>query len=679
MKKIFYFVYIICTIYICFLMFFDYSNYTIQKIESNKSKIVIDKPSQLSNEEFVSTLKGYAEDLNTDIMYSITKSSGNKISWSFYTTTNTRSFLNLGILNIENILMQYGAISTASQKNIYPLKGSNLFYDISIYSFDKISEYNLESCSYYIDKNKEKVFTELLSKNNFRTELLSDSLIANNFFSIRMLILPIIIISMTAIFWAISKRKDIICKKMVGYSRWNIILDDFKNQIIYFIGYGITIFTVNVTIVDFFYRNTFYDYIEFISFKAFSWIAYIIIIIELCNIVNVFCQDVLYLKGKKDSYDLYIITYLVKVILSFMVVMKLSIIVLEVFNIFSINRTNKEISKEIENYVILPVSSSAVSINQDNQLEFNRRLDLFYEDTVVKYNGILINTRNFRNVELSNSDSMAQKYGQNNITVNENYLKLNNIHDINGNVIDESFLLENKMNLLLPEGVDEKEIKKDYAKSLDIKIDDIQCIYYKEGEIIRTFNPSSGRGTNGIIENPIIEIYNPKYLKGQMLNYVSGQYYFLNIDNPNPYKEIKPLLKKRGIDSIILQTIYISNVFNNSISRLQLQLINDVITIAIYSVSLLLLIVYNSKVYFSLYEKQIAIKKLNGMGVVEIFRIPIFLIIIQYCIFMIISNKMSIGIENIVTVLILEVIIFLVTVTVKQSSHILDIVRGENV
>ena len=40
---------------------------------------------------------------------------------------------------------------------------------------------------------------------------------------------------------------------------------------------------------------------------------------------------------------------------------------------------------------------------------------------------------------------------------------------------------------------------------------------------------------------------------------------------------------------------------------------------------------------------------------------------------------MSIGIENIVTVLILEVIIFLVTVTVKQRSHILDIVRGENV
>lgn len=679
MKKILNFVYIISTIYICFLLFFDYSNYTIQKIESNKSKIIIDKPSELSNEEFVSALNGYVKELHTDIMYSVMKSSGNKMSWSYYTTTNNEAFLNIGIFNIEDILIKYNSMSTEHKKNTYPLIGSNFFYDISIYSFDRISEFNLESCCYYIENSKTSSFTKLLSENNFKTELLPDSLVANSYFSIKMLVLPIIIISISATFWAISKRKSIICRKLAGYSRWNMILDDFKKNMAFFLGYGMLILIFNSMIVNYLYKNSLNDYLDFIVLKFFSWILFVIIIMMLSNIVNVSFENNLYLKGKKNSFDLYIITLFVKVILSLIVVIKLSIIILEVFNISNISKANKQISYKIENYVVLPVNASSVSINQDNQLEFNKRLDLFYKDTVEKYDGILINTRNFRNSELKNNDSMAQKYGQNSITVNENYLKMNKIHDTSGKVIDGSFFLKNKMNLLLPEGIDEQAIKTDYIKSLGIEEDDIRCINYRKGEVIHTFNPSSGRGANGIINDPIIEIYDPHYLKGQMLNYVSGQYYFLNIDSMNPYEEIRPLLKKRGLDSIILQTIYISNVFNNSVSKIQIQLVNDVITMAIYMVSLWLLIIYNSNVYFYLYEKQIVFKKLSGIGVVETFRSPLILIILQYCGFIIISSRVSVGKESIIAVMILELVIFLATVSIKQKSHILNILRGENV
>lgn len=680
MRKIFYFVYTASIIYLCILLFLDYSNFTIEKIESNKSQVIIDKPDYLSNEEFVSLLKECAGDLNTDIMYSVMEHLGQKMNWSYYTTANSASFLDIGIPDIEKVLRNHNAISTKFDENgkAYPLIGSCFFYNITIYSFDEIKEYNLESCYYYLDSSMVKAFSDVLSEKNIKIEVMPESIITNDYFSMKMLVLPIIMLSLTAILWTISKRKSIVCKKLMGYSKKIIILEDFFYYCIPIICSGIGITILNGIFVNIFYRNTFREYINFCVPQIFSWILFILFILTGSSIVNVFSYSSLYLKGKKDSYDLYIITLFSKVVLSVMIVVKLSIVVLELLNVFNINRVNKEISQEIANYVILPVSASSVSINQDNQLEFNRRLDLFYEDTVEQYNGILINTRNFRNNDLNNNDSMAQKYGQNSITINENYLELNNIRDTKGDIIDESFFRENKMNLLLPEDTDEQKIKNKYAKSLSITEDDIWCIYYKKGEIIRTFNPLSGRGNNGVIENPIIEIYDPKYLKGQMLNYVSGQYYFLNIKSSNPYEEIKPLLVKYGIDNIILQTMYISNVFNNSASKLWMRFLNDTIMTAIYLASMILLAIYNIKIYFFLYERQIAVKKLSGMGFIEIFWPPILLILLQYCGFWVIRDKMSMGKEAIIAAMILEIVGIILLVLIEQRNHILNIIRGEN-
>ena len=69
--------------------------------------------------------------------------------------------------------------------------------------------------------------------------------------------------------------------------------------------------------------------------------------------------------------------------------------------------------------------------------------------------------------------------------------------------------------------------------------------------------------------NPIIEIYDRDYLKDQMLNYVSGQYYLLKVDAQDPYAELLPLLKECGLDGIILYTVNISNVFDNSVASIR--------------------------------------------------------------------------------------------------------------
>ncbi len=152
---------------------------------------------------------------------------------------------------------------------------------------------------------------------------------------------------------------------------------------------------------------------------------------------------------------------------------------------------------------------------------------------------------------------------------------------------------------------------------------DINVIVYMDNLKIQSFNPYSGRGNNGIIEQPIVELYNGKVHKNQMLNYVSGQYYMLKIVSDTPYEEISPLLMECGLDGIILQTTNISNVFNNSISNITRQLVNDLILLVIYLISICILIIYNCRIYFSLYKKNIAYKRLGGFGLWDIYKVSI--------------------------------------------------------
>ena len=140
---------------------------------------------------------------------------------------------------------------------------------------------------------------------------------------------------------------------------------------------------------------------------------------------------------------------------------------LEIRSINDINRTNIRISNELKDYVALPVNSVSTSISNANQLEYNSRLDEFYDRTVDDYNGILINTRNYRVGSLETGDSLAEAYGQTRITVNENYLSLNIIHDTDGEPITEKNIVSHMFNLLLPES--QKENEQDIIDSMHLQ------------------------------------------------------------------------------------------------------------------------------------------------------------------------------------------------------------------
>lgn len=117
MKKILYFMYGIVLTYILLLNFMDYSSDILNNLEDNKVEIVINKPKEKDNAEFISDLNDITQKMNMDIMYLITDVSNSTIKKNYYISTNTNNFI--GINNAREILESYRGISNINEKSFF--------------------------------------------------------------------------------------------------------------------------------------------------------------------------------------------------------------------------------------------------------------------------------------------------------------------------------------------------------------------------------------------------------------------------------------------------------------------------------------------------------------------------------------------------------------------------------
>ena len=678
MKKIQYIAYVMILIYIIILVFVDYSCSILDMTELNKVEITINKPSERSNLDFVEDLVGLTKKINTDIMYIHTDISSERIRKEYFISTNTPDFINIYELNVQEILAKYNGISNNSnEKSYYMLKYPTLVYDIYFYPIEKVEKYNLESCKFYVDLDFENRIISSLKDEGYEVIKENHSIVKSHFLSLRRIIMPIILLLTSIVYCAINRKRETVIRLISGYSKVLVAIEN--SCMFYVLMVPITIVSIGLTsFITMICYNA--DPSEFIMFsiKKLSIFAFFVFIsVFIVNIIATASLKANHMKRMNVNYDLYIVSYIMKFTFSFLLIILFSTVLMEIRNIYYVNKANELIGNEIKDYISLPVSNSSTSINDNNQLVYNLRLDEFYEKTVKKYNAILINTRNYRMMSMENDSCLAELYGQNSITVNENYLNLNIIHDIYGEPINRENIVLDKFNILIPEDSreHEQEIIDKYTYSYGINRDDIRTKYYRENEEIHTFNPYSGREDGGIIFNPIIEIYNNNYLPNQMLNYVAGQYYLLKVNSNDPYNEILPILKECKLDGIILYTTNISNVFDNSVAHIKEQLNSDIFQALLYLVSLILVVLYYCIMYFEIFGTKIVYKKINGYNNIEIHIVHLVLLCIQSISCVLIGNLFTVNKSVILVILILELLVFAFNIRKLEENYILRVMK----
>lgn len=336
---------------------------------------------------------------------------------------------------------------------------------------------------------------------------------------------------------------------------------------------------------------------------------------------------------------------------------------------YALNQENIQVADKMADYYTLPIKTGNVNIDNSNQMDYNHKLDKFYEEGRDLFEMLIIDTRNYASFDYEGEGSIAYQYDQDWIVVNEKYLEINPIYDPKGNIIDADSFQDNCLNILIPSGMDsERVISEQYPYFSSIGVE-FNVIFYGENQIIRSFNPYVGMNNNGMIENPIIEIYDSEIRYGQMLNYVTGGSLMVHLEGNDPYEELLPLLQKHGLDNILVETEKISNVYDNSIASIAKLVKRELMELFAYIVAMFFIIYYGCQKFFYANQEKIVTKLIKGYSVLMVLAVPMALAGIQLLVGLLFSLFVSINRPVILIMTMLEIITMVIDMLFLIKSN----------
>lgn len=687
MKRILRICFLVLFIYINIISFLSYSYSMEERLFNGKTAVTIKKDSLITNKQFVEELEKIVNDNNSDIMFQVVDVNSEKEPFLVYSTFNNNDFISLS--SIQKIVKTddktiYSTMNIYGAEKIYC---SNIFIDISIYDFNEIIKYDLDSCKYYIDADTADYVIGDLQTAGYDVEMLNEVAVYETISVVQYSFLPIFLMCVCILFYILSLSKEDAVKKLNGYSNNNVFTEKFidliKELLLFFL--LSTIFALIIVFCIF--GMTVFDFILY-SIKIYVVILWVMVVFCLAASLTTYfrniCQDI---KGKDSNAEFFSVVLVAKFIFFVLLVFSISSACNNLSEIYKLSVQAKNISNKVSSYVIMPLYETFASIDDEQN---SKGLSVLYDETTANNNGVMIFARNY----WSYSDDMclAEEYGQDDIIINENYLKINPIYDVDNNLISESDFIENKFNILVPECKFYRinEIKDSLCYSYEsaythdsLAVDDINVIVYKDNTIINTFNANVNNSNFGEIENPIIYIYNHEYLSYSLISAFTGGEYFVETTSDNPYEELYPIIKEVGLEDIILETPYISNTFSDTISFYNQIVISNVFEIVIYLLGLIVLIYQFCRLYCECFKERIAIKMLYGYRFINIHKFYLLTSVVIYVLFAgaaCVLDSIGLVSTNLVVLsimCILELLAFILTTKRYVKNNIVEFLKGK--
>lgn len=228
------------------------------------------------------------------------------------------------------------------------------------------------------------------------------------------------------VFYVLSNGKRNVLKKMEGYTTKDILADEIKQIAPMFIICFLAVEALALIVATILYKQAIIQFIIFL-------IPYLLLfagIIIAGLIVSCFFiatqKSAEHIKGKVPKRGIYITTLLAKCVFVTFIIFFLTIAIRNAIICSNTIQTAQFVSDKVAGYVTLPVYQNNTSAHN-----LSDNYKAFYEATVEKYQGVLIDASNYE-YNLITGRTPAEEYGQDYITINRNYLKLNTIYNTNG-------------------------------------------------------------------------------------------------------------------------------------------------------------------------------------------------------------------------------------------------------
>lgn len=653
MKKLIALSYAVLCIVLMVIAYQNYSQNILESIEGGKQKISIEKPKEVTNDTFLKNIANAAMELNTDIVYKYVDVDEMNTDYMYYVTDNTDGFLDA--------------------------ESAKALSNIEFYTFDQADKYDLSTGNYYVNNKLCDAISGKISKFGYNVTIPQSSKRSGKTPVGLFTTIPIILLILSITFYMLSIGKRTVLRKMEGYTNFAILKEEFLGLIPMYLVIGLIIEMVGLLFVKFNYNNFIINFLKYQS----GYIILLAIIIVVSAIVSLVCicsqQQIAHIKGKVPKKGIYVISMLTTIVFMVFISFFMSVGIRNIKACYDVYKTSSVMVNKTKEYVSIPIYQNSASCEglEDNYMDF-------YKKTVNAYDGVLVFSGNYK-VDPISGKSGAEAYDQDDIIVNENYLKINPIYESKDKPVS---LVESRggkvINVILPYEKKDEMAKYDEMIKLAYKAEANFVFYDSTITDVYSYNAEVGNRTYGKLDAPVIIVLNTENLTGDfVLSYCSQESYIIKPRTNSPYDELKPILEEVGILTVTPQTPYVASNYSTELAdeldKLKLYGTQSVFLI----MGLLLLVSYTAILYCNNYKKKIICKIIEGYSTWQcvsghiIFKVAIYLISMIAVYIMEIISRVGMNYKILIVTFIVDIIITIVLCLGINKNNVYDVVKGE--
>ena len=595
-------------------------------------------------------------DVNISKIFYKKKSSSGKRKIKIYTTCNSGAFDDIKLLSgrvLQNSDLSNKFISSAktdSKNQLGRVNFFNLNSTLEIYNLSGML-YNGESPGgfWFInekDENKLNLMKNDLQKTlnckELEIVLLSNNeanAVSNEFYylnrhMISVLILLYVILFLVFVYWIFSRYKEFAVRKMFGESDIKLKLNIIFKEMISLHAKswaltGVLIFGFLIYKLGFNNLNLFFkDWLKFNLILSVVSLSLMFIPMYLIKYIKI----PLMLKNKKPVKVTQKINYISKTLIGVAVITCLTNCSNNLYFLYNKNMENKIWDNSLNYGAVKSIAIFSGTVNGRDDEEEVDKLSLKIKNWFEVCNqkgAIYISTRNHRlGIEINekqmdylltnNQKDEFSKVAGKSIKVNNNYLQLNPIYDINNKKINIPDHDEHTLNLVVAKKFKnfEEQIKEKYTGEFysnnwhDYKLN---IIYIKDDQKCFTYHSDWATKTQNYVIGSIIQVIsnNNMHISSYGCCWCNGFYPRIN-NVDNPYQDLLPDIKAFGLDKLFMSADTLYEAAAKNVYELEQRFFRT-IEYMVFSVALLLTLVISMSInYLEKNKVKNIIKKIHG-------------------------------------------------------------------
>lgn len=614
MKRLMCFCFCLLFIVLSALSFLNFDSIAINTMESDMAVMTITKPQGMDNANFLTFVDKVLEEQGSDMMMRIVSIKDGKPIYKYYKTNHTPDFLDIKSSSGSIFVADGESISTSKQEGYitYDLALPSLSQDIAVFNWYNLEPEDLSRGVYYTRQATKDAVVASITSFGLDVALDYSSYVTAEYSFWLFGFVPAFLFLTSVAFYMLSNAKKTVIKRMDGYTGASILWDELievaKPLLISMLAVILSTAVISVVL----FKHVASMFLAF-SLKYFAIGVFVVALSIAASYLVISAQRRAgHIKGKIPKNGMYNIATLSKCVILIFVAIFTSIAIRNAIIALHAYKSTKLLSDKVEGYVTVPIYVNNAALDKEAEDGYLK----FYLMSVNNYNGILIDSSNYHYDVLSGQT--AQEEFQNEvrdyIVVNRNYLSFNPVININGMVINNSMLSDDKdkINVLVPK--DRIERKDVYIGLMPLWYSSEANVLLYDGNSSNIFSYSAEASENsGLIDMPVIIIVDEQHLNGYSVSaYISQGAYFIKPKTTSPYTELYPLLKETGIAANTQEVRYVADNFTRAIEH-NLSMLRIYGTQTVFlTISLFAMVFFTAKLYCENYRIKIASRMIEG-------------------------------------------------------------------